>query len=408
MKNNLKEELFVRKQVKKILLEQDGGLTWSSGVIDPGFDALYKTFVGPFANVFKVAQVAFKDSLSISIDVVKYSLATSDEKRAEIKQRYREKREKYKGQMETAMKDVDAALQGEDAKFFGFFAAPHVFLGKGLASAAWGTVKEPLMDVADEHMSGLLGTRDPEKYQLDAASTQNIGQSIADAMKGLFFQQEAIDYMDDLENILLEQEEAKPTKEPSDAVKQELAANYLERTGLAQQYEDQWSEIVSAKQEEIDAILKERKVIVDLLTQISEVQDFAGADQLVGQLKQYDTDLSGPLGEAKTIAQEQMAKIKSGDEEGLKILEDLKQHPDAKAIPEGAPVEQYNPLIEKGILAATFGDAVAQAREAAVGELLGFVAEMNEKDLAELAKLSDKGKQYHDMIMKFKNDLLAI
>ena len=89
MNNNMNEELFVRKQVKKILLEQDGGLTWSTGVIDPGFDALYKTFVGPFANVFKVAAVAFEDSLSISIDVVRYSLATSDEDRAEIKQRVR-------------------------------------------------------------------------------------------------------------------------------------------------------------------------------------------------------------------------------------------------------------------------------------------------------------------------------
>lgn len=406
MKNSANEELFVRRQVKKILLEQMGDLQWSEGVYDPGFDALYKTFVGPFVNVFKVAQVAFKDSLSISIDVVKYSLATDDKKRAEIKQRYREKRERYKQQMGEAMKDVDSALQGEDAKFFGFFAAPHVFLGKGLAKAAWGSVDEPIMDLADEYLGGILGTRDAEKYQLDAASTQNIGQSIADAMKGLFFQQEAIDYLDDLEQILLEQEE--PTKEPSDQVKEDLALAYLERTGLNKQYEDQWQEIMSSKQDEIDAILEERKVIIDLLTQVSKVKSFSDADKLVNSLKKYDTDLSGPLGEAKSIAKEQVAKIKSGDEEGLKILDDLKKHPDAKSIPEDSPVEKYNPLIEQGILAATFGDAVSKAREAAVGELLGFVAEMSENDLAELSKLSDKGKQYHDMIMKFKNDLLAI
>ncbi len=408
MRNSMNEELFVRRQVKKILLEQDGGLTWGSGVIDPGFDALYDTFVGPFADVFKVAAVAFEDSLSISIDVVKYSLASSDKDRAEIKQRYREKRERYKAEMGEAMKDVDAALQGDDAKFFGFFAAPHIFLGKGLANAAWSTVDGPITDLADEHLGGILGTRDAEKYQLDAASTQNIGQSIADAMKGLFFQQEAVDYLDELEEILYEQEEKKPVEEPSDQVKQDLAQSYLDRTGLSKQYNDQWQEIVDSKQAEIDAILKDRKVIVDLLTQISEVENFSDADQLVAALKQNDTDLSGPLGEAKAIASEQMEKIKSGDEEGTKILDDLKLHPDAKSIPEGSPIEAYMPIVEKGVLAATFGDAIAQAREAGVGELLGFVAEMSEKDLGELEKLSDKGKQYHDMIMKFKNDLLAV
>lgn len=408
MKNELTEELFVRRQIKKILLEQYGGLTWGDGVVDPGFDALYATFVGPFADVFKTAAVAFEDSLSISIDVVKYSLATSDEDRAEIKQRYREKRERYKAEMAEVMKSTDAALEGEDAKFFGFFAAPHVMLSKSLAKAAWGTVDGPITDLADEYMGGILGTRDAEKYQLDAAATGNIGKSIADAMKGLFFQMEAIDYLDELEEVLVEQEEKKPAKEPSDQVKEELAQSFLDRTGLAQQYEDQWQEIVASKQEEIDAILKERKVIVDLLTQISEVKSFADADKLVAALKQNKTDLSGPLGEAKAIAQEQISKIKSGDEEGLKILEDLKTLPDAKSIPEDAPVEQYLPLIEQGILAATFGDAIAKAREEAVGELLGFVAEMSEKDLEELAKLSDKGKQYHDMIMKFKKDLLAI
>ena len=100
--------------------------------------------------------------------------------------------------------------------------------------------------------------------------------------------------------------------------------------------------------------------------------------------------------------------VKSGDEEGQSILEDLKQHPDAAAIPPDSPMESWMPLIEKGILAVTFSDAVSKAREAALGELLGLVAEMSEKDLVKLSSVSDKGKQYHDMTMKFKNDLLTI
>ena len=413
MKNNINEELFLRRQVRKqakILMEQDLDANWGgSSVIDSGAADLYGTFVGPFVDVFKTAQVAFKDILSISIDVVRYSLAMSDEKRAEIKQRFREKRERYKGQYQEAMKNVDAAFSNPDIAFFGMMAAPHVFLGKGLAKAAWGTVDEPVKDLADDYLGGLLGTRDSEKYQLDAAATQNIGQSIGDALKGLFFQTEAVDYMDYLENVLNEQEEKKEmTKEPSDQEKERLAQEYLDSTGQAAEIEANWNELMADKQKEMDDILKDRKTVVDLLTRLQEAKSFQEASSLVNELKTFDTDLSDALREAQSIAQQQIADIKAGTEEGLKIMEDLKALPEAQSIPEDAPFEQYQPLLETGLLAATFGDAVIKAKEAGVGQLLGFVAEMSEDDAKKLAALSDRGKQYYDMIQKFKNDLLAV
>ena len=411
-KENLSEELFLRKQVRKqirLLKEQDlGGLNWNMGVYDPGTDALYSTFIGPFVDVFKTAQVAFKDTLSISIDIVRYALAVSDEKRAEIKQRYREKREKYKGQMDEAMKNVNAAFENEDVKFFGMMAAPHVFMGKALAGAAWGAVDEPIKDVADEYLGGILGTRDAEKYQLDAAASQNIGQSIADAMKGLFFSNEAVDYMDELEKVLTEQDDKKMTEEPSVQEREQLAQEYLDSTGQAAEIESNWNELMSDKQKEIDEILESQKTIVDLLTRLQEAKSFTEADSIVSELKKYGTDLSGPLGEAKTIAQNQIAQIKSGSEEGQQIMADLKELPDAKSIPEDAPFEQYQPLLETGLLAATFGDAVVKAKEQGASSLLGFVAEMSENDLKKLAALSDRGKAYSDMIQQFAKDLLAV
>ena len=411
-KESLSEELFLRKQIRKqirLLKEQDlGDLNWNMGVIDPGTDALYSTFIGPFVDVFKTAQVAFKDTLSISIDIVRYSLAISDEKRAEIKQRYREKREKYKGQMDEAMKNVNTAFDNPDIKFFGMMAAPHVFMGKALAGAAWGTVDEPVKDLADEYLGGILGTRDSEKYQLDAASTQNIGQSIANAMKGLFFQQEAVDYIDYLERVLTEQDAKGMTEEPSDQEKEQLAQEYLDATGQSAEIEANWNELMSDKQKEIDEILEDQRVIVELLTKLQEAKSFSEADSIVNELKKYGTDLSGPLGEAKSIAQNQIAQIKAGSEEGEQIMADLKELPDAKSIPEDAPFEQYQPLLETGLLAATFGDAVVKAKEEGSGALVGFVAEMSETDIKKLADLSDRGKAYYDMIQQFTKDLLAV
>lgn len=414
-KEHLNEELFLRKQIRKqlsLLNEQDDGFgydtTWNTGVL-PADGELYSTFIGPFVDVFKTAKVAFKDILSISIDVVRYSLAIDDQKRAEIKQRFREKREKYKGQYQQAMQNVDAAFDNPDLKFFGMMAAPQVFMGKALAGAAWGLVDEPVKDVADEYLGGLLGTRDAEKYQLDAASTQNIGQSISDAMKGLFFQQEAVDYIDYLEKVLYEQEEkGEGAKEPTEQEKQALALEYLESTGQAAEIEANWNELMADKQKEIDELLEEQKAIIDLLTQLQSAKSFQEATTLVNELKKYKTDLSSALREAQGIAEKQIAEIESGSEEGQEIMADLKEHPEAKAIPEDAPFEQYRPLLETGLLAATFGDAVAQAQEAGVGSLLGFVAEMSQSDIKKLAAMSDRGKQYYDMIEKFRTDLLDL
>lgn len=411
-RDSLNEELFIRKQVRKqlkLLKEQElGEPFWSTGVMDPGTDALYNTFIGPFVDVFKTAQVAFKDSLSISIDVLRYALAVSDEKRAEIKQRYREKREKYKGQMQDAMKNVDAAFDNPDIKFFGMMAAPHVFMGKALAGAAWGTIDEPVKDVADEYLGGILGTRDSEKYQLDAASTQNIGQSIANAMKGLFFQQEAVDYMDELERVLTEQDKKEMTEEPSDQEKEQIAQEFLDSSGQGAEIEANWNELMSDKQKEIDEILTEQRTIIEILLRLQEAKTFSEADAIVNELKQYDTDLSGPLGEAKAIAQKQIATIQAGGEEAEAIMADLKELPEAKSIPEDAPFEQYQPLLETGLLASTFGDAVVKAKEEGFGALVGFVAEMGENDIKKLAALSDRGKAYYDMIEQFRKDLLAI
>ncbi len=401
------EELFIREQVRKILLnEVADSVSWGSGNLDPGFDKIMGTLFGPIGDVFKVAKVAFQDTLSITIDQIRYALATDDKKRAEIKQRYRERREKYKGEMEKAYASTKAAFENPDVQMFAFLAAPGAFLGKGLAKQTLGAVGEPLKDVADDYLGGLLGTRDPDKFQLDAAATQNIGDSIKDSLKSLFFQQESLDEIDELERVLKEQEEKK--KEPSEAEKQEMAEDYLDRSGMGDKIEGYWEEILEDKQAEIDDLLEERKATLDIITQLSQAEDFNTAASFVSQLKQTGVDLEPQLKEAQGIAQKQIGEIQAGGPEAEQIIADLRALPEGKKIPEDAPPEAYQSLIEKGLLSATFGDAVSQARQKGVGDLLGFVAEMTEDDLGKISKLSDRGKQYSDMILKFKNDLLAI
>ena len=90
------------------------------------------------------------------------------------------------------------------------------------------------------------------------------------------------------------------------------------------------------------------------------------------------------------------------------MLEDLKKHPDAASIAKDAPVEEYFPLIEKGLLVTSFGEAVDDVKKAGVGDLLGFVAEMTEDDLKKLSEMNPRGKEYADLIFSFRDELLSL
>ena len=90
------------------------------------------------------------------------------------------------------------------------------------------------------------------------------------------------------------------------------------------------------------------------------------------------------------------------------MIEDLKKTPDGKALADTSKVEGWFPLVDQGILAATFGGVVTKAKEQSIGELLAFVAEMTREELGELAKTGPLGEQYADLIAGLENDLLSM
>jgi len=121
-----------------------------------------------------------------------------------------------------------------------------------------------------------------------------------------------------------------------------------------------------------------------------------------------DVDFSEPLKQVEAALQEEAEKMKAGGDDIDKVIEQLRKSPQAKDIAKDAPVEEFFPIIEAGLLANTFGSVVEEAKNTSAAELLGFVAEMSPDDLTKLSKMSSQGKEYADMIFKFRDNLLSI
>ena len=398
----LTEEDFLRQQIRKLLRED---LSWgtddSSYGGGPELD-VFNTLIMPFADVFKVAFVAFKDITSSMIDIADYLITFDEEKMANIRERFRQRRNKYKERYKEAMASTEAALNTPDAKLLMFMMSPGKEMAKGAAKLAW-SAAEPVRDKVEDYFGGTLGIGDRD---IGAVTAADKSPGLFADLKRAFFG-EGLDEIDELERVLFEQEE-KSVEPPTSAELLGMAEDYIEESGMREDIDTFWDEVISDKEEEISFILDEQKKKVDLLTRLSVAKNVAEAEALVGELKQLGADFSEPLGQVKQGLEKELEKLKNDEEAAAKMIENLKNHPDAKSIPADAKIDAYTDLIEQGFLASAFGAVVEEGKKAGVAKLLGFVAEMTEDDVKRVASLSPHGKRYADVIFKFRDDLLSL
>ena len=108
MNESVESEKFIREQVQKLLLEFDVNAGWISDQYGAGprlgvWSALFE----PFIDVFKVATIAAKDITSAALDIADYAITFDREKQDAIRERFRQRREKYKGKMAKAMQSTE-------------------------------------------------------------------------------------------------------------------------------------------------------------------------------------------------------------------------------------------------------------------------------------------------------------
>jgi|LWDU01.1.fsa_nt_gi hypothetical protein len=396
------DEIFIRNEINKILNEQTFGVTFGD-IVPPSADQFYDTFIGPFVDVFKVAQVAVKDTADATLLTIQSALTFDGAKQKALQQKYRTNRDRYKGEMSKAMETTNKAMSSPDAQLLMFMMNPGVYMGAGMAKEAANTAT-PVTEFIGDSLGG-IGTA----MGLGSGFKAEKGEKgplrgILDDMKVLFFG-EGLDEIDELELFLLEGDEE---KEVDDDEVQQMVDDWLEESGANKKIEGYAQDIIKQKKSEVEDIKKQRMDLIEALNAVTKVKTFEELATLIPQVAQGGIDLKDQASAAEKVAQEQKDILKAGDEEAKKMIEDLKKTPDGKALADASKPEDWFPLVDQGILAATFSGVVTKAKEQSIGELLGFVAEMTREELAELAKTGPLGKQYADLITGLENDLLSI
>lgn len=403
-KRLLEDDVFLRGQIRRILSETDWGTDDAMYGGGPQLN-VFKTLVQPFTDVFKVATIAAKDITSAMIDIGDYLITFDETKKNDIKERYRQRRNKYKDRMKEAMKSTDEALSSPDAQLMMFMAAPGYHMSKAAAGLTW-SAAEPVRDKVEDYFGGTLGIGDRD---ISASTSGDKSPGLMADLKRAFFG-EALDEIDDIELILIEQERQRDSDAiaPSDQELKDITDDYVESSGLNDLADEFWDTTIEDKSAEIDEILKEQREKVELMTKLSIATTLAEAEELVQRLNQLGADFSVPFNKVKQVIQDEVKKIQAGGPESEALIEKLKASPDASNLPEDAPLEAYQPIIEKGLLATAFGSAVEEAKKTGVSDLIGYVAEMSKSELERLSKMGPGGKEYAELIFKFRDDLLSI
>ena len=456
-----KDEQFIREQIRLILLEdsaltpgtagstssrgtqygrkksnsygtylkssgQHYGTKWDTYV--PSKELAYKTFVQPFVDAFKVAKAVLKDIMSATLVTLESVMTFDPAAQKELQARFQADRQKYKSELDSAMQNVDAAYQTPDAKLLGFMLAPGPALGYAMTNAV-GDLADPLTDNLGERLGGFaaaFGLGDSQvraaERKAGIAATTDRGplRGLAHDMKVLFFgpqmgagMPESVDYLDKLERVLYEgddeDEEGEEEAEPVDVA--EATAIFVEESGLQQKFDEIGDAIISAKKEEIAFINEDLKEKLTTLHQLSQARTMAEIEPIFSKLKTLDVDLTEHLGEVKKAVEDQKKMIEEGGEEAEALKKELQATEDGKRaqLTDESTITDYAPVIEVGVVSATFTDVVETAKSAAANGLMEFVTEgMSKQELDAISEASEKGAEFAELISSFEAELSKI
>jgi hypothetical protein len=402
---------------------QHYGTKWDTYV--PSTELAYQTFVQPFVDAFKVAKAVLKDIMSATLVTLEAAVTLSPAKKKDLQTRFQADRQKYKSELDSAMTNVDAAFNTPDAKMLGFMLAPGPALGYAMTNAV-GDMADPLTDNLGERLGGFataFGMGDVQvkaaerKAGIAASTDRGPLRGLAHDMKVLFFgpqmgagMPESVDYLDRLEKVLYEGDESEESadEEVAEVDVAEATAIFIEESGLQQKFDEIGDAIIAAKKEEIEFISEDLKEKLTTLHSLSQSRTLVEIEPLFAKLKTMDIDLTEHLGEVKKAIEDQKKMLGEGGEEADALKKELQVTEDGKRaqLTDDSDIADYSPVIEVGVVSATFTDVVETAKSAAATGLMEFVTEgMSQQDLDSIAQASEKGAEFAQLIGDFESQI---
>lgn len=428
MNKQLQEELKIRRWITNILTEeivsQDQDLMIERLLTEQRFIAapedMWNTFVAPFTDVLKAASVGGKEILSAAKLTFDVLTSIRPSTIAKAKARYDKRSEKLSAEWGKVMATTDHALEG-DAKLISFLTAPHLTLGMMFGDdvlRAPGGVVQYLED-AGWHIplvGDVLGIDkdariESEKEERDKAAATPLLNKIA----GFFF----MAHHEPQGPLLAEQakegekegekEEAKGKgNSPSEII------DYLEKVGLKDKIVQDAKDMIEAKKEQVDELMKPFEAQVKLLDEIYNSKDLkslasalqgaqqAGVDLDSAGLSNFEQQVNSQVDEILKDEEARAGFVKSYLEaQGKKVEEAEGEQSANEEMPEVTD-EQLKPEIEKVVfMSSTQGmqeqifTGVQNMKEQMKEEIKSG---MPEGDDAKMLQRTELGKAYLSVV----------
>ena len=407
-------EQFIRQQIRKILAESSQELLLENEFGDfASPDEVYKTFIGPFVNVMKVAKTAFKDVSSATLISLSHAFSFSEKNREKLRAKYKIDRDKYRQEYAETMKEIDETLASSDAKLMAFMFNPGAFLGAQMLSQA-NDLNEPVYDYIKMRMDWISPELDAVFRDVDTKRGAEAGpaRGLLGDLKVLFFgegYQSVTPLLEAEEEGKKEkkEEEEEPPAELSEEEVIERITKALKASAWGKQLRKDAENIVKMKMaeiEEVKGMVQDQMAALSELTSAKSLEEIAPVAQ---KLKTMDVDLTSQLQEVEKVVTKKKEELAGPD--GKTMMDDLRKLPDGKSLPKDAGPEDFAPLLEKGILASMFQGATAKARQELLQGVMDYVAEdMKTSEVQEFKEAGPLGEKYSDVIMNFSKELASL
>ena len=407
-------EQFIRQQIRKILAESSQELLLENEFGDfASPDEVYKTFIGPFVNVMKVAKTAFKDVSSATLISLSHAFSFSEKNREKLRAKYKIDRDKYRQEYAETMKEIDETLASSDAKLMAFMFNPGAFLGAQMLSQA-NDLNEPVYDYIKMRMDWISPELDAVFRDVDTKRGAEAGpaRGLLGDLKVLFFgegYQSVTPLLEAEEEGKKEkkEEEEEPPAELSEEEVIERITKALKASAWGKQLRKDAENIVKMKMaeiEEVKGMVQDQMAALSELTSAKSLEEIAPIAQ---KLKTMDVDLSPQLKEVEDVVAKKREELVGPNGEAM--MDDLRKLPDGKSLPKDAGPEDFVPLLEKGILASMFQGATAKARQELLQGVMDHVAEdMKPSEVQKFKEAGPLGEKYSDVIMNFSKELASL
>jgi hypothetical protein len=260
------EEQLVRKWVRQILkessprrlVEQEGDLT--------------KAFITPFTDVFKTAQVSFKNLLT-DLKFTWDMLVTFDPiKLANMRSNYKKRKETIAAERKKIMEPTMKALGGDDLKLAAMLLAPGAYLGAQAVASAWSN-KGNVMDYFRE-----AGFGDPSKGETGGAGGAGgaggiqkpvgvVGTAMK-ALKKLFFIE-----TQKISGLLITEQKKEEGGEKGAGNKEAVIIDALRELGAVEDLQKGADDLLKMTKESIDEMVDLFKPSAEIISKIGAAQN---------------------------------------------------------------------------------------------------------------------------------------